>query len=141
MRISRGPQVAERQPATPGRSAGVEAEALGYLDSLYRTALRLTRDRADAEDLRQDTCRKAFRAIDRFEPGTNLRAWLFTILHNSARNRLRDRARDQVTIDSDAVERASDSPPPASVAAWPDTPESRLIDETLAPELERALNA
>ena len=44
----------------------------------------------------QDTYLKAFRAADRFEPGTNLRAWLFTILHNTARNRFRDRARDTV---------------------------------------------
>ena len=57
----------------------------------------------------QDTYLKAFRAAERFEPGTNLRAWLFTILHNAARNRLRDRARDTVTIDSEAVERAADA--------------------------------
>ena len=71
------------------------------LDSLYRTALRLTRVPADAEDLVQETYLKAFRAADRFEPGTNLRAWLFTILHNTARNRARDRARDTVTVDSE----------------------------------------
>src|SRR5919204_6154641 len=88
-----------------------EAEALAALDSLYRTALRLTRNTADAEDLVQDTYLKAFRAADRFEPGTNLKAWLFTILHNTARNRLRDRARAAVTLDSDAVDRAVHAPP------------------------------
>src|SRR5438034_4863272 len=91
-------------------SASFETEALACLDSLYRTALRLTRVPSDAEDLVQETYLKAFRAADRFEPGTNLRAWLFTILHNSARNRARDRARDTVTIDSDTVDRAADSP-------------------------------
>ena len=75
-------------------SPGFEAEALASLDSLYRAALRLSRDRSDAEDLVQETYLKAFRAADRFEAGTNLRAWLFTILHNTARNRFRDRARD-----------------------------------------------
>src|SRR5512143_1041430 len=89
---------------------GFEAAALASIDSLYRTALRLTRDPADAEDLVQDTYLKAFRAADRFERGTNLRAWLFTILHNTARNRLRDRARDTVTVDSETVERAADAP-------------------------------
>src|ERR1700687_3545307 len=92
-------------------SPAFEAEALASLDSLYRSALRLTRVPADAEDLVQETYLKAFRAADRFEPGTNLRAWLFTILHNTARNRVRDRARDAVTIDSELVDQAADAPP------------------------------
>src|SRR5205814_1396269 len=91
-------------------SPAFEAEALASLDGLYRAALRLTRDPADAEDLVQDTYLKAFRAADRFEPGTNLRAWLFTILHNTARNRARDRAREALTVDTDAAERAADAP-------------------------------
>src|SRR5215475_2623454 len=91
-------------------SAAFEAEALASLDSLYRAALRLTRVPADAEDLVQDTYLKAFRAADSFQPGTNLRAWLFTILHNTARNRVRDRARDTVAIDSETVEQAAEQP-------------------------------
>src|SRR3954466_14775014 len=82
-------------------SPAFEAEGRASLDSLYRAALRLTRSPADAEDLVQETYLKAFRAADSFEPGTNLRAWLFTILHNTARNRARDRARDTVTINSE----------------------------------------
>src|SRR5262245_66083729 len=101
MRLRRSRPVAEQRP-----SAAFEAEALASIDGLYRTALRLTRAAADAEDLVQETYLKAFRAADRFEPGTNLKAWLFTILHNSARNRARDRAREAVTFDSDIVERA-----------------------------------
>ena len=93
-------------------SPAFEAEALASLDSLYRAALRLTRVPADAEDLVQETYLKAFRAADRFEPGTNLRAWLFTILHNTALNRARDRARDAVAVDSEIVDRAADAPPP-----------------------------
>src|SRR5215510_2925370 len=89
-------------------SPGFEAEALASLDSLYRAALRLTRVPADAEDLVQDTYLKAFRAAHRFEPGTNLRAWLFTILHNTARNRARDRARDTVDVNSELVDEAVD---------------------------------
>jgi RNA polymerase sigma-70 factor (ECF subfamily) len=106
---------------------------------LYRTALRLTRRRADADDLVQETYLKAFRAADRFEPGTNLRAWLFTILHNTERNRLRDRARDHVTIDSDVVDRAAEVLVPGASAGRPETPETLLIDDTLAPELEAAI--
>src|SRR6059058_1099869 len=117
-----------------------ETEALACLDSLYRTALRLTRVPADAEDLVQETYLKVFRSANRFEPGTNLRAWLFTILHNTARNRARDRAREPVTVDSEIVDRASDAPPPGSRASAVDTPETLLLRETLAPELQAAID-
>src|SRR5712672_3092942 len=123
-------------------SAAFEAEALAQLDALYRAALRLTRVPADAEDLVQETYLKAFRAANRFEPGTNLRAWLFTILHNTARNRARDRARDTVTIDSEVVDRAADAPAPGGRSAGAaETPESLLIRDTLAPELQAAIDA
>src|SRR5215831_5536656 len=106
-----------REAAGPSRTATFEADALACLDSLYRTALRLTRVPADAEDLVQETYLKAFRAADRFQTGTNLRAWLFTILHNTARNRARDRARDAVSVDSEVVERAADGPIPGGSSA------------------------
>src|SRR5256712_5776721 len=109
-------------------SVSFEVEALASLDSLYRTALRLTRVPADAEDLVQETYLKAFRAADGFEPGTNLRAWLFTILHNTARNRARDRAREALTVDSEAAERASD----LLAEERGDTPETILAADTLA---------
>jgi RNA polymerase sigma-70 factor (ECF subfamily) len=128
------------KPATQGaRSApgSFESEALASIDSLYRTALRLTRVPADAEDLVQETYLKAFRAAGTFEPGTNLKAWLFTILHNTARNRVRDRARDSVAIDSDTVERAADTHVDGAV----ETPETLLIRDTLAPELQAAVDA
>ena len=122
-----------------GKGGRFEAEALGYIDSLYRTALRLTRSPADAEDLVQDTYLKAFRSADHFEPGTNLRAWLFTILHNTARNRARDRARDLVTADSEAVDRAAEAGPASADGGV--SPESLLLRETLDPDLQAALDA
>ncbi|MGP9539452.1 sigma-70 family RNA polymerase sigma factor [Brachybacterium sp. AOP43-C2-M15] len=60
-----------------------ESEALSHLDSLYGGALRMTRNPHDAEDLVQETFVKAFRARDRFTPGTNMRAWLYRIMTNS----------------------------------------------------------
>jgi RNA polymerase sigma-70 factor, ECF subfamily len=119
-------------------SPAFEAEALASLDSLYRAALRLTRVAADAEDLVQETYLKAFRAAASFEPGTNLRAWLFTILHNTARNRARDRARDMVAVDSDAVDQATDFAP---ATGRPETPETLLLRDTLAPDLQAAIDA
>src|SRR5262245_59827257 len=129
--------MATRQGLRPV-SPAFEAEALASLDSLYRAALRITRVPADAEDLVQDTYLKAFRAADRFEPGTNLRAWLFTILHNTARNRARDRARDTVAVDSEAVDQAADYAPATGRA---ETPETLLLRDTLAPELQAAIDA
>jgi RNA polymerase sigma-70 factor, ECF subfamily len=131
-----------RREGLPSVSPAFEAEALASLDTLYRAALRLTRVPADAEDLVQETYLKAFRAADSFRPGTNLRAWLFTILHNTARNRARDRARETVSVDSEAVERAADpgTPTPHLPTGPVETPETLLLRETLGPELQDALD-
>jgi RNA polymerase sigma-70 factor (ECF subfamily) len=69
-----------------------EAGVLAQLDSLYRTALRMTNNPQEAEDLVQETMLKAFRFAHTYQPGTNLRAWLFRILNTSAINRYRKQA-------------------------------------------------
>ena len=66
-----------------------EEEALKHLDALYRTALRMTRNPEDAEDLVQETYLRAYRFFDQFQAGTNLRAWLFKILTNAYINTYR----------------------------------------------------
>lgn len=71
------------------RRTEFEREAMPHLDALYATALRLTRRPEDAEDLVQDAMLKAFRFYDRFEVGTNLKAWLLKILTNTFINRYR----------------------------------------------------
>ena len=109
-------------------------EALSYVDSLYGTALRLTRRPADAEDLVQDTYLKAFRAASQFRRGSNLKAWLFTILHNTYRNMRRHDGRNPVDVDSDYVEQA---PQPANEYS----PEQILTRATLDADLQAALDA
>jgi RNA polymerase sigma-70 factor (ECF subfamily) len=141
MRIRGASHAVAGGQSAPSQTPDFEREALACLDSLYRTARRLSRGREDAEDLVQDTYLKAFRSANQFEPGTNLRAWLFTILHNTARNRLRDRARDAVAIDSDLVEEAADAPFPGAPLPSVDTPETMLLRETLAPALQAAIDA
>lgn len=79
---------------TEEEAARFEEDALSHLDELYRTALRMTRRSQDAEDLVQDCYTKAFRFADRFQPGTDLRAWLFKILTNSFLNRYRKASRE-----------------------------------------------
>jgi RNA polymerase sigma-70 factor (ECF subfamily) len=69
-----------------------ETGVLAQLDSLYRTALRMTNNTQEAEDLVQETMLKAFRFAHTYQPGTNLRAWLFRILNTSAINRYRKQA-------------------------------------------------
>jgi RNA polymerase sigma-70 factor, ECF subfamily len=110
-----------------------EAEAVGYVDQLYATALRLTRNRSDAEDLVQDTYLKAFRSAGRFRPGTNLRAWLFTILQNTARNLRRDAGRNPVDADSVRLEAAA----PATADR---TPEAELLGAARAAGVRAALD-
>lgn len=75
-----------------------------HLDSLYRTALRMTGEGASAEDLVQETFLKAFRGFGQFEPGSNFKAWLFTILTNSYINDYRRRSRAPTVTDFSEVE-------------------------------------
>lgn len=75
-----------------------------YLDSMYSTALRLTKKPADAQDLVQETLMKAYKAYARFEEGTNLKAWLFRILTNSYINIYRYKKRRPREVDVDNQE-------------------------------------
>ena len=86
------------------RAARFEADALPYLDQLYGAALRMTRNRADAEDLVQDTYAKAFGSFHQYRPGTNLKAWLYRILTNTFINSYRKKQREPLQSDADAVE-------------------------------------
>jgi RNA polymerase sigma-70 factor (ECF subfamily) len=80
------------QPPDHEVTEDFEKGVLAQLDSLYRTALRMTNNPQEAEDLVQETMLKAFRFAHTYQPGTNLRAWLFRILNTSAINRYRKQA-------------------------------------------------
>jgi len=81
------------------------AEMQPHVDTLYAMAIRMTRDRAEAEDLVQETMLKAFRYIDRYEVGTNARAWLSRILTNTFYNRHRARkARPELLLTDDTYQ-------------------------------------
>ena len=79
-------------------------EALPHLDALYRVALRLTGDPAQAEDLVQDTMLKAYRSWRQYRAGTNAKGWLLTILRNTFINSYRRRKLEPVAMDLEAIE-------------------------------------
>jgi RNA polymerase sigma-70 factor, ECF subfamily len=81
-----------------------QAEALPLLDSLYAGALRMTRNPSDAKDLVQETMLRAYRAFDRFEPGTHLKAWLFRIMTNAYISTYRKRQRRPLEVSQDEIE-------------------------------------
>ena len=118
-----------------------ESEALSYIDALYRTALRMTRSEADAEDLVQETYIRALRFREQFTPGTNLKAWLFRILTNTFINAYRKRARAPETTELDDVDefslyRRMSAERPASSS--PD-PEREFLDGIVSSEVTDAL--
>src|SRR4051794_24268288 len=76
-----------------------ETLALAHLDPLYSAALRLTKNDRDAEDLVQDTCVRAYRFFDKFERGTNIKAWLFKILTNTFINKYRRRVKERAVVE------------------------------------------
>ena len=75
------------------RRARFEATALPFMRAVYNTALRLSHRPEDASDLVQDTYLRAYRSFDAFVPGTNCKAWLFTILYSVFINRYRKEQR------------------------------------------------
>jgi RNA polymerase sigma-70 factor (ECF subfamily) len=127
---------------------GFRAATLEFLDSLYGAALRLTRNADRAQDLVQDTYLKAIRAQRSFAQGTNLKAWLYTILQNTWRNRQRDGARSKVEFDSEAVERSAHlrslsyggQADDGATLTRAETPESLLLRDSLNADLQAALD-
>lgn len=81
-----------------------ETEALPHMDALYRTALRMTKNSNDAEDLVQETFVKAYRFWDKFETGSNCRAWLFKIMTNIFINDYRAKSRAPQAVDVDDID-------------------------------------
>jgi len=117
-------------------------EALPLLDSLYAGALRMTRNPADAEDLVQETMLRAYRSFNRFEPGTNLKAWLFRILTNAYINVYRKRQREPQKVSQDDVEEfdlyqeLKDHDPQFSA-----TPETIVLDSLVDSDIIEAIDA
>ncbi len=132
--LGAGPRTVRRERRVSDRDA-FDTESIAHMRSVYRTALRITGNPTDAEDLTQETYARALRASDTFRWGTNLKAWLLAILRNIDRNRRRDAARAPVIVDEQAV---------ASSAGRDDaskTPESLLLRSVIDRDLQAALES
>ncbi|MFL5578187.1 MAG: sigma-70 family RNA polymerase sigma factor [Gemmatimonadaceae bacterium] len=127
---------AERAEARRERDEAFEREALPWLDDVYRFALSLTRDAADADDVVQDTFLRAYRSWHTFQPGSDCRRWLFTICRN-AFLRSRERERHQVELEDGDVEAMASVM--VHVSAVRDGVDGALTRIDLAPALSDAL--
>ena len=110
------------------------------LDGLYSVALRYTRDPAQAEDLVHDTAVRALRFRDRFERGSNFKAWIYTILTNTFIHRYRRQKREREILEGasrDDVERQLRSESARDLAR---EPESAYLEQLLSDDVIRALD-
>ena len=117
-----------------------EKEFMPHLDAMYNFALKLTADEDDAQDLVQDTCLKAYRFINSFEPGTYAKAWLFRILKNNFINDYRKKSRGPSKVEFEWVEQSfagEDDPEPAFQADL----KAETVNEMLGDEITSAIQA
>jgi RNA polymerase sigma-70 factor (ECF subfamily) len=117
-----------------------EALALPHLDGLYAAALRLTKNPRDAEDLVQDAVLRAFRFFDKFERGTNIKAWLYKILTNTFINRYR-RSTKERNIVEDERDSVQDRLLSRDAADAAENPERAYLDRMLSDDVLKALDS
>ncbi len=121
------------------RRAEFEALLEPHLDALYGTALRMTRSPQEADDLLQESCLKAWRFIDRYQAGTNFKAWIFKILTNVFNSRYRKHQRDhqirrQVEQDGHQTHVLGQGPAREAQSA-----ESTILDHLLSEDIREAI--
>src|SRR5579859_7593891 len=110
-------------------------QAISHLDTLYRGAVRLTRDPEQAQDLVQDTYARALRYQHSFHEGTNLRAWLFAIMRNLYWDGFKSGHADDVSLDDETGE----FPLYERIRDTGDGPESEVLDRMAAAEVVAAV--
>jgi RNA polymerase sigma-70 factor (ECF subfamily) len=111
-----------------------ERIALQYMDSAYSIALGMTRDATEAEDLVQDTYLRAYKFFDKFESGTNFRAWLLTILKNTYINKYRRESKTPQMVDISELQMSSE-------LASESTPENDIFSKLLDDDVTAAVNS
>ncbi len=120
--------------ADTDRGDGFADEAISHLDTLYRGALRLTRDAASAEDLVQDTYVRALRYRNSYQAGTNMKAWLFAIMRNLFWDRFKSGRPEDMSLDGDGQFALYDTLKDPTAM-----PEADVLDKIAAEEVVRAV--
>ncbi|HVF60669.1 MAG TPA: sigma-70 family RNA polymerase sigma factor [Thermoanaerobaculia bacterium] len=117
-----------------------EAAAMPFVDALYNTAYRMTRNPEDAEDLVQETYLKAYRYYDKFEEGTNFKAWLFKIMKNTFINNYRKRQQSPAFSDFADIEESFESQVNEDSVRQIRNPEEELLENVLDQDVQLALD-
>ena len=125
--------------STQSKQSLFEQEALPHMNALYSFAVRLCRDRDDASDLLQETFLKGYRFFDKFESGTNCKAWLFRILKNTYINQYRKDKKEPDTIEYDTIEEFYDLIRSESTEST--DLQKRIFDNLLDDEISIALDS
>ncbi len=116
-----------------------EATAMPFLDSLYNTAYRMARNAQDAEDLVQETYLKAYKYYDKFQEGTNFKAWLFKILKNTFINAYRKKQSMPLQSDFADIEDAFETQLADEVRRRSRNPEDDAFEGVLDHDVQRAI--
>lgn len=116
-----------------------EREAVPHMDALYNFALKMTNDSDEADDLVQETYLKAFRFFDKFEKGTNCKAWLFRIMKNTFINKYRKETKEPDKVDYEDVENFYENIKPSTTDSA--HLEKDIYDNLLDDELSEAINS
>lgn len=117
-----------------------EAVAMPFVDALYNTAYRMTRNAEDAEDLVQETYLKAYRYYDKFEEGTNFKAWLFKIMKNTFINNYRRQQQTPQQSDFADIEESFESQVSPEATGQIKSPEEEFLENVLDEDVQRALD-
>jgi RNA polymerase sigma-70 factor (ECF subfamily) len=118
-----------------------EVAAMPFIDSLYNTAYRMARNSQDAEDLVQETYMKAYKYYDKFQEGTNFKAWLFKILKNTFINSYRKKQNQPAQSAFSDIEDAFESRVDDEVLRKNLTPEDELLEHVLDQDVQAAIDS
>jgi len=134
-------QLPEKDPSQAVSAWDFNSQAMPFVDSLYNTAYRMTRSAEDAEDLVQETFFKAYKYYDKFEEGTNLKAWLFKILKNTFINNYRKKKLEPRSVDFAEIEDSFERIVRRDNSDQPADPEAEYFTGVLDDDVRKALES
>lgn len=138
---SEATDLAQERPLDPALGWDFEQAALPFLDPLYNMAYRLTRNAEDAQDLLQETFLKAYKYYDKFESGTNLKAWLFRIMKNTFINNYRKKQTQPPQSAFEDIEESFESLVSDEAGQSFKDPEALALADVLDEDVQGALDA